>query len=336
MVSTYQKDFDKIYTKIKKYVKKNEKSPQKLLKLKKKISKLDFKKNNILQKKINNLFKKYIMKGGASARILPEELLSEVANKSNQKKNIEARKYIYTILRMVDELIPNLTRKQLPELVKQKKAEIQALINNGKINLSKAELSEIINTILTNEPRIPRGKGEGGNGGAAKLTKPPLATASSPAASSGQGPALTSAPLETLPGATPAQEPPAQGALAASPAAGAATTPANPFNPSSNPFNELIKPARANGAKPLSGTAQPAPANPFNPSSNPFNELIKPARANGAKPLSGIAQPAPANPFNPSSNPFNELTTPKTYVGGNKKIKRKNRSTPKTKSSKKR
>ncbi len=78
---------------------------------------------------------------------LPSVILSNTSTPSD-KKNIEARKYIYIVLRMIDDLIPNITRRALPKLVEEKKREINNLLAKEKINLSKIQLINIINKVL--------------------------------------------------------------------------------------------------------------------------------------------------------------------------------------------
>ncbi len=70
-------------------------------------------------------------------------------NKSlSSEKNKEARAYIYALLSVVNDLIPKMTRRQIPILVQDTKRKINKLLETKSIKVSNAELSNIINEIL--------------------------------------------------------------------------------------------------------------------------------------------------------------------------------------------
>ncbi len=82
-------------------------------------------------------------------------LAKSMISSQNQslEKNKEARAYIHALLSVVNDLIPKITRRQIPALVNETKKEINKLLVNKKIRVSNKELSSIVNEILIETPK---------------------------------------------------------------------------------------------------------------------------------------------------------------------------------------
>jgi hypothetical protein len=67
------------------------------------------------------------------------------------EKNAQVRAYIYALLETVNELIPKITRKQLPTLVEYTKKNVNTKLKQKGIKISNVELSNIINNVLNSK-----------------------------------------------------------------------------------------------------------------------------------------------------------------------------------------
>lgn len=82
-------------------------------------------------------------------------LAKSMISSQNQslEKNKEARAYIHALLTTINDLIPKITRRQIPALVNETKKEINKLLKNKSIRVSNTELSSIVNEILSEQTK---------------------------------------------------------------------------------------------------------------------------------------------------------------------------------------
>lgn len=80
---------------------------------------------------------------------LAKSMISSQNQTILEERNIEARAYIHALLTTINDLIPKITRRQIPVLVNETKREINKLLVNKNISVSDKDLSYIINEILS-------------------------------------------------------------------------------------------------------------------------------------------------------------------------------------------
>ncbi len=79
---------------------------------------------------------------------LAKSMISNQNESTANKKNSEARAYIHALLSVVNDVIPKISRKQIPILVKNTKREINNMLRDKNMKVSNSELSNIVNQIL--------------------------------------------------------------------------------------------------------------------------------------------------------------------------------------------